>query len=50
MNINGMENKNEVVERRHNNDSTEIVEIFEAFDEIEDVVTATSKGTVVCCF
>lgn len=23
---------------------------FDSFEEIEDIVTASSKGTVVCCF
>ena len=27
-----------------------IVAVFESFDEIEEIVTATEKGTLVCCF
>lgn len=27
-----------------------VVEVFDSFDEIEEIVTATEKGTIVCCF
>lgn len=23
---------------------------FDSFEEIEDIVTASSKGTIICCF
>lgn len=29
--------------------SSEVVK-FDSFEEIEDIVTATAKGTLVCCF
>lgn len=28
----------------------DVVECFDSFDEIEEIVTATEKGTLVCCF
>ena len=33
-----------------NYENAEVVECFDSFDEIEDIVTATDKGTLVCCF
>jgi len=27
-----------------------VVASFESFDEVEEIVTATEKGTLVCCF
>lgn len=32
------------------NENTEVVERFHSFDEIEEIVTASEKGTIVCCF
>lgn len=29
--------------------SSEVVK-FDSFEEMEDIVTATAKGTLVCCF
>lgn len=31
-------------------ENVEVVESFDAFDEIEEIVTASEKGTLVCCF
>lgn len=36
------------MEKKYEN--TEVVECFDSFDEIEEIVTATDKGTIVCCF
>lgn len=33
-----------------NYENEEVVEVFDSFDEIEEIVTATDKGTLVCCF
>ena len=28
----------------------EVVETFDSFEEVEEIVTATEKGTFICCF